>query len=414
MASTRMRAISNTSLAQLLAIGASLLLSLSACGGAQKTTSSPCCDGAKKKDCCDKGAQGGKDCEKGGKDCEKGGKDCDKSGKDCEKGGKDCDKSGKDCEKGGKDCDKSGKDCEKGGKDCDKGGKDCDKGGKDCDKAGKDCGKDCDKSGKDCDKGGKDCGKDCGKSGKDCDKGGKDCDKAGKDCDKGAATSAGAAGAEAALVLITAEALQSDLKAGTAGTVVDVNSKERYLQGHVAGAIHANHRALTRADLPEDLAGRLVFYCGSAKCMASHEAARTALALGYKRVEVMSDGIKGWEAKGLPTSKEGNPLPFGILSAADLQQKMQAAMQVHVFDVNSEERFRQGHVTGARNVSLTAFDRAELPPGKDAFVVFYCGSPKCGASHKAAKLAAARGYTNLWVMTDGIKGWEAAGLPTEK
>jgi 3-mercaptopyruvate sulfurtransferase SseA len=34
-------------------------------------------------------------------------------------------------------------------------------------------------------------------------------------------------------------------------------------------------------------------------------------------------------------------------------------------------------------------------------------------SHEAARVAAQLGWTNVWVMTDGIKGWEKAGLPTE-
>lgn len=33
-------------------------------------------------------------------------------------------------------------------------------------------------------------------------------------------------------------------------------------------------------------------------------------------------------------------------------------------------------------------------------------------SHEAARVAAKLGWTNVWVMTDGIKGWEKAGLPT--
>lgn len=34
-------------------------------------------------------------------------------------------------------------------------------------------------------------------------------------------------------------------------------------------------------------------------------------------------------------------------------------------------------------------------------------------SHEAARVAATLGWTNVWVMTDGIKGWEKAALPVE-
>jgi rhodanese-related sulfurtransferase len=33
------------------------------------------------------------------------------------------------------------------------------------------------------------------------------------------------------------------------------------------------------------------------------------------------------------------------------------------------------------------------------------------ASHEAARRAVAAGYTNVSVMADGIKGWDAAGQP---
>ena len=36
------------------------------------------------------------------------------------------------------------------------------------------------------------------------------------------------------------------------------------------------------------------------------------------------------------------------------------------------------------------------------------------ASHMAARRAVENGYTNVAVMTDGLKGWAAAGQPTVK
>lgn len=39
--------------------------------------------------------------------------------------------------------------------------------------------------------------------------------------------------------------------------------------------------------------------------MASHEAARRAVQLGYRNVFVMSDGIDGWVKAGLPVERKG-------------------------------------------------------------------------------------------------------------
>jgi rhodanese-related sulfurtransferase len=218
----------------------------------------------------------------------------------------------------------------------------------------------------------------------------------------------------AALQMMTGEQLAERMKAGTAGTIYDVNGKDRYLAGHVVGAVHASHLALVAGDLPADKAAQIVFYCGSDTCKASHKAAMKATDYGHTNVWVMSDGIAGWEAKKLPTEKGGTPMAFGVMDAAALQQKMQGAAQIHVFDVNSDERYAAGHIAGAAQVKLDAFDATKLPPNKAAMVVFYCGSPKCGASHKAAKLAVAKGYSDVWVMYEGIKGWEDQSLPTSK
>jgi len=35
------------------------------------------------------------------------------------------------------------------------------------------------------------------------------------------------------------------------------------------------------------------------------------------------------------------------------------------------------------------------------------------ASHSAAREAAKLGYTNVWIMPDGIQGWLKAGKPVE-
>jgi hypothetical protein len=40
--------------------------------------------------------------------------------------------------------------------------------------------------------------------------------------------------------------------------------------------------------------------------MASHQAAREAAALGYRKLFVMSDGIFGWEKAGKPVEAGGS------------------------------------------------------------------------------------------------------------
>ena len=94
--------------------------------------------------------------------------------------------------------------------------------------------------------------------------------------------------------------------------------------------------------------------------------------------------------------------------------KRRAEKNVYVFDNNRKERFDQGHVPGAKWVRPAEVTAAVLPADKTATLVFYCANTSCGACHEAAEAALKLGYTNVFVMPEGIAGWEGAKLPTEK
>ena len=105
--------------------------------------------------------------------------------------------------------------------------------------------------------------------------------------------------------------------------------------------------------------------------------------------------------------------PLRRIAAADLDVKRQGAAPIYIYDNNSDERYAKGHVPGAVHLAKEAVRAESLPPNKEAMLVFYCGGPRCMACHEAAKAAIALGYSNVWIMPDGISGWEAASLPTE-
>jgi rhodanese-related sulfurtransferase len=83
-------------------------------------------------------------------------------------------------------------------------------------------------------------------------------------------------------------------------------------------------------------------------------------------------------------------------------------------DVNGADSYKAGHVPGALNWATVKKDlAAKLPTDKDALIVAYCGSPKCGAYAAAANAAKKLGYTNVKHMSAGIAGWKEAKMPTE-
>ena len=98
----------------------------------------------------------------------------------------------------------------------------------------------------------------------------------------------------------TAKVLLADPSAKVA--LFDANGVEyRKKQGTIPGATllpsSANYPASV---LPSDKTAKLIFYCANKKCMASHDAAKRAISLGYYDVAVLSDGIAGWQEAGEP------------------------------------------------------------------------------------------------------------------
>jgi len=62
--------------------------------------------------------------------------------------------------------------------------------------------------------------------------------------------------------------------------------------------------------------------------------------------------------------------PFKMISADEVQALL-GKPGVHVFDVNTPERFEQGHLPGATFVTKeTVAER--LPSSKEATLIFYC------------------------------------------
>src|SRR5687767_10833652 len=101
------------------------------------------------------------------------------------------------------------------------------------------------------------------------------------------------------------------------------------------------------------------------------------------------------------------------ISPDALQQLTRNPGQVSVIDVNSRESWLKARVPGATNLDPAAFKDNDLPPDKDAVLVFYCSNPMCRKAPNAARRAKTMGYKNVEIMSAGISGWLAAKLPTE-
>ena len=116
-------------------------------------------------------------------------------------------------------------------------------------------------------------------------------------------------------------------------------------------------------------------------------------------------------------NKPKEPDKFAVIRVDNLASLMNDPnSHVNIYDANGWGlRSTAGVVPGAH--LLTSDDKydvaKELPPAKNAKLVFYCADTQCTASHEAARRAMAAGYTDVSVMSDGIKGWVDAGKPVE-
>jgi rhodanese-related sulfurtransferase len=84
-------------------------------------------------------------------------------------------------------------------------------------------------------------------------------------------------------------------------TAVDVNPQGSWVEAHVPGALNLDPVGFSDDDLPPDKDSMLVFYCSTYMCSKAPRAARRAATMGYRRVHVMSAGIRGWLRAGLLT-----------------------------------------------------------------------------------------------------------------
>lgn len=105
------------------------------------------------------------------------------------------------------------------------------------------------------------------------------------------------------LQTVSVEDLAGWQGARTDFAVYDANSadtRERY--GVIPGAtLLTSYRDYAPAvELGADLDQTRVFYCHSARCGAAADAARKAIASGYRDVWVLEPGITGWADAGLP------------------------------------------------------------------------------------------------------------------
>jgi phage shock protein E len=101
------------------------------------------------------------------------------------------------------------------------------------------------------------------------------------------------------------------------------------------------------------------------------------------------------------------------MEAERLKTLLDGGQRVVVVDVRSPDEFRQGHIPGARSLSLDEpGDRFRQLPRSEP-IVLYCSCPEAevGPAYQFLRYS---GYRDVHVLAGGLQAWLARGYPLVK
>ncbi len=101
------------------------------------------------------------------------------------------------------------------------------------------------------------------------------------------------------------------------------------------------------------------------------------------------------------------------VSVPEIHARLERGERFHLVDVREESEWAKGHLPQAQHLGKGIIERdiEERIPDTAAEIVLYCGGGFRSAL--AADNLQRMGYTNVWSMDGGFRGWRDANLPIE-
>ena len=102
------------------------------------------------------------------------------------------------------------------------------------------------------------------------------------------------------------------------------------------------------------------------------------------------------------------------LTVDQVKAKLNRGEKFHLIDVREESEWAKDHLPEAVHLGKGVIERdiEKAVPQTDAPIVLYCGGGFRSAL--AAENLQRMGYTNVWSMDGGIRGWREKGFPLVK
>ena len=102
------------------------------------------------------------------------------------------------------------------------------------------------------------------------------------------------------------------------------------------------------------------------------------------------------------------------IDSKEAYRLIKADANIAILDVRTAKEFADGHVAGAVNIDVnqTYFAQKIDQLDRSKTYIVYC---RLGIrSRKAVGIMSAKGFKNLYNVSDGFAGWSKNGLPFEK
>lgn len=102
------------------------------------------------------------------------------------------------------------------------------------------------------------------------------------------------------------------------------------------------------------------------------------------------------------------------IGIAEVKRKLDAGERFHLVDVREESEWIKGRIPGALHLGKGILERdiETAIPDQEAEIVLYCGGGFRSAL--AADNLQRMGYSRIFSMDGGWRGWNEAGFPVQK
>ncbi len=98
------------------------------------------------------------------------------------------------------------------------------------------------------------------------------------------------------------------------------------------------------------------------------------------------------------------------LKTAEAWEMIKSNKDLVLIDVRNADEYRKNRIKRARNIPLDKLEEKKKTLPRDKDIVLYCKNG--GRSVRAIRILELAGYTRLYNMDEGLRGWTRAKHPT--